>query len=161
MNEVNDYVIERKINQLNLGYAECIDADRIEEWPSWFLEDGRYLIQTRENLDKRLDGGYWMYFTNRSMIRDRVTALRHISTYNKHYYRHLVGNARIVGRDEAVYFVRASYLIVQISYEGRTECTHAGEYRDKIVFRDGTPYFKERLVVCDTFHTPSAVVYPL
>ena len=142
-------------------YADCLDSDRLEEWPELFLEDGRYVIQSRENLAAGMDGGYWMYYTSQGMMRDRVTSLRHINTFNKHYYRHLISNVKIREHDDESFHVNSNFLIVQTNFEGKFESISAGEYRDVIVMLDNKPMFKEKLVIPDTFHTASAVVYPL
>lgn len=142
-------------------YADCLDSDSLEKWPELFLENGRYLIQSRENLEARLDGGHWMYYTSQGMMRDRVTSLRHINTFNKHYYRHLISNIKISEQDDKSFHVRSNFLVVQTDFEGKFECISAGEYRDVIIMVDGKPMFKEKLVIPDTFHTASAVVYPL
>ena len=108
-----------------------------------------------------MDGGYWMYYTSQGMMRDRVTSLRHINTFNKHYYRHLISNIKISEHGDDSFYVRSNFLVVQTNFEGKFECTNAGEYRDIITIADGEPKFKEKLVIADTFHTVSAIVYPL
>ena len=152
--------ITRLIHNLLDQYADCLDSDELEKWPELFLENGKYLIQSRENLEAGMDGGYWMYYTSQGMMRDRVTSLRHINTFNKHYYRHLISNIKISEQDDG-FRVRSNFLVVQTNFEGKFECTSAGEYRDVITMADGEPKFKEKLVIADTFHTASAIVYPL
>ena len=153
--------IERLIYNLLLEYGDCLDSDDLEKWPELFLEKGKYVIQTRENIEAGLDGGYWMYYTSQGMMRDRVTSLRHINTYNKHYYRHFISNIKISEPDSGSFHARSNFLVVQSDFEGKFECIHAGEYRDVIIISDGSPKFKEKLVIPDTFHTASAIVYPL
>ena len=157
----NNASIADLIYNLMDEYADCLDSDRLEEWPELFLEDGRYLVQSRENLSAGIDGGYWMYYTSQGMMRDRVTSLRHINTFNKHYYRHLISNIKIREHDDKSFHVNSNFLVVQTSFEGKFESVSAGEYRDVIVMLDNKPMFKEKLVIPDTFHTASAVVYPL
>ncbi len=157
----NNASIEWLIHNLLNEYADCLDSDEIEKWPELFLESGKYVIQSRENLEAGLDGGYWMYYTSQGMMRDRVTSLRHINTYNKHYYRHLISNIKTDEQENGNFQVRSNFLVVQTNFEGKFECLSAGEYRDIILVRGGKPRFKEKLVIADTFHTPSAIVYPL
>ncbi len=157
----NNASIERLIHNLLNEYADCLDSDELEKWPELFLESGKYVIQSRENLEAGLDGGYWMYYTSQGMMRDRVTSLRHINTYNKHYYRHLISNIKTDEQENGNFLVRSNFLVVQTNFEGKFECLSAGEYRDIILVQGGKPRFKEKLVIADTFHTPSAIVYPL
>lgn len=153
--------IERLIYNLLSEYGDCLDSDALEKWPELFLENGKYLIQSRENIEAGMEGGYWMYYTSQGMMRDRVTSLRHINTYNKHYYRHLISNIKINEQGDGSFHTRSNFLVVQADFEGKFECTHAGEYRDVIIISEGKAKFKEKLVIPDTFHTASAIIYPL
>ncbi len=149
------------ISNLLNEYADCLNSDQLERWPELFLENGRYLIQTRENFDAGLDGGYWIYFTSQAMLRDRVTALRHITKYNKYYYRHFISNIKIEKISNTEFGVRSNFLVVMVSFEGKFDTVISGEYRDTIATAGGVLKFKEKLVIADTFHTPSSVVKPL
>ncbi len=152
---------ERLIFNLLNDYADCLDTDKLEKWPDLFLESGKYFIQSRENIEAGLDGGYWMYYTSQGMMRDRVTSLRHINTYNKHYSRHLISNIKIDKNNNDSIQVRSNFLVVQADFQGKFECLNSGEYLDVIQIQNGKPGFKEKLVIVDTFHAPSAIVYPL
>ena len=156
-----DAAIERAIIHLHYGYADCLDAGSYEEWPDFFIDEGRYVIHPRENADAGLDGGYWIYCTNKRMLRDRVLALREVNVYDIHFDRHLVSNIRILGYENDVYRVRANYLVVQTSAEGRSAVQSTGEYHDEVVWVDGLPKFKQRRVIPDTFNTDKIVAVPL
>ena len=43
-----DDAVRQGIHDLIVAYAECIDDDRLEEWPDFFVENCRYLITSRE-----------------------------------------------------------------------------------------------------------------
>jgi anthranilate 1,2-dioxygenase small subunit len=148
------------IEQLNKAYARCLDDDRLEDWPGFFVEDGRYLIQSRENRDAGLYG-YILYFENGAMMRDRVTSLRVANYYNLHTDRHLITNVDILGEAGGIFDARANYAVIQTDAEGRSELFSAGEYHDKVVFVDGAPRFKERLVLLDTANIVGLLAVPL
>lgn len=152
---------ERAVNRLNHLYTQSIDDDRLEEWPELFEEDGRYIVNPRENRDLGLDGGYWMYYTSRGMMRDRVTALRHINVFNKHYYRHILGVPFIVGEDNGVVTARTNYMLVSANFEGKGRLLSAGEYIDQFKLIDGTATFIDKEVIPDNFHTPGAIIAPI
>lgn len=160
-NVIDELLVERDIMRLNQTHGGLIDDDRLEEWPDLFTDDGKYIIQTRENLDAGLNGGYWMYHTSKQMIRDRVISLLHVNHYNKHYYRHFISNQRIVETSNDVYSVRSNFLVVQTDFEGKTESISAGEYKDKILLHNGEFKFVEKFVIADTFHLPTMVIMPL
>ena len=157
----NSTELERVVSRLNLRYGMSIDEDRLEDWPELFVEDGRYIIDPRENRDLGLDGGYWMYYTSRGMMRDRVTALRHVNVFNKHYYRHLTSETFIDSVEGDVVTARSNYLVVETNWEGKSELLSAGVYHDKIRIKDGEARFLEKVVVPDSFHTRTAIISPL
>ena len=79
-----------RVAELNAAYAAAIDADRLEEWPDFFVDDCLYKITSAEN-HKRGYGAGIIYADSRAMLRDRVTALRSANIYERQSYRHIVG----------------------------------------------------------------------
>lgn len=152
--------IERAVVDLCHRYAQCLDDDRLEEWPNFFVDDGRYLIHPRENFAAGLEG-YWLYFDNRKMLRDRVLSLRKANVYNIHQDRHLVSNIRVEAGGDGDYRVRSNYLVIQSDVEGRSRVFSAGEYRDRVAMSEGRPLFRERIVIPDTFNVEGLVAVPL
>lgn len=59
------------------------------------------------------------------------------------------------------YHVRANYMVAQTDVEGHSHIFSAGEYRYKIAMEIGTPKFKDKIVVPDTFNIdrPLAVTF--
>ena len=152
--------LEREIVALNYRYARCLDENRLDEWPEFFIEEGRYLIQPRDNLDQGLEG-YWLYFENKRMLRDRVVSLKDVNIYKIHYERRLVTNVEVTGRDGDGWLARANYLVMHTDNEGRSTLFSVGEYRDRIVRSAGALRFSERRVIVDTFVVPSHLSMPI
>ena len=152
--------LERQIVALNYRYARCLDENRLDEWPEFFTEDGRYLIQPRDNLDQGLEG-YWLYFENKRMLRDRVVSLKDVNIYKIHYERRMVTNVEVTGPDGDGWLARANYLVTHTDNEGRSTIFSVGEYRDRIVQSDGALRFRERHVIADTFVVPSHLSMPI
>jgi anthranilate 1,2-dioxygenase small subunit len=153
-------MIEEAITALNYRYARCLDENRLKEWPDFFTEDCRYLIQPRDNLEQGLEG-YWLYFEGKGMLRDRVVSLLDVNIYHIHYERRMVSNVMVVGRDGGAWLARANYLMLHTDNEGRSQIFSIGEYRDRIVEAQGTLRFAERQVIPDTFTVSSHISMPL
>src|SRR6202140_4512515 len=83
-----------RVADLNARYVDAIDADRLEAWPDFFLEDGRYRVTTAENVAQGLPLSM-IYATSRAMLRDRVAALREANVYEGQRYRHVLGTPLI------------------------------------------------------------------
>src|SRR6202158_2262939 len=107
--------IERQLAVLDLNarYVEAIDEGRLEDWPDFFLDDGKYRVTTAENVEQDLPLSL-IYATSRAMLRDRVKALREANIYEAQRYRHILGPARIESADDAILRVRTSFLVARI-----------------------------------------------
>jgi anthranilate 1,2-dioxygenase small subunit len=148
------------IAELIAAYADCIDDDRLEEWPDFFTEDCRYLVTDRESHEAGYTHGV-IYCASRGMLVDRVTSLRRVLMYEAHRYRHLVGQSRIVALDRGTAETRSNFFVARIMHDGGTSLFATGRYLDRIdVSRE--PYrFKERLVVLDSQKIDTLLVIPL
>ena len=148
------------ITDLIYGYVQCIDDDRLEEWPEMFVEDCVYKILPRENADRGLEICL-IFCDNKRMLRDRVLALREANVYNLHFDRHIVSNIRLIGEAGGVYSLQSNYLVVQTNLEGKSILFSAGKYLDKVVFDNGEAKFKEKVVIPDTYTIDNLLATPL
>jgi anthranilate 1,2-dioxygenase small subunit len=149
-----------QVVELNYRYAQCLDDNRLSDWPDFFTEEGRYLIHPRENLDAGMEG-YWLYFENKRMLRDRVVSLLEVNIYQIRRERRFVSNVMLTGRDGDAWLARANYMVVHTDNEGRSSVFSVGEYRDRIVESGAGLRFSERQVVADTFLVPSHLSMPI
>jgi len=152
--------IAEQIAVLNYRYAQAIDDRRLDDWPDFFVEDGRYLIHPRENRDRGLEG-YWIYCDSKRMMLDRVLSLKEVNLYNIHYDRHSISNVLVEDAGGGVYLARSNYTVMQTDTGGISTMFSVGEYFDQVVFIDGEPRFKEKIVVPDTFAVSPLVAIPL
>lgn len=152
--------IERALYRLQVRYVQCLDNDELEVWPTLFTEDCRYVIHPRENLNLGLDG-YWLYFDNNAMLRDRVTSLRNANLYNIHQDRHLISGMTVVDAVAGEYRVHTSYAVIQTDVEGRARIFSVGEYRDRVVETPDGFRLRERIVVPDNFNVEGMIAIPL
>lgn len=148
------------VDDLNAAYADCIDDDRIEEWPDFFVEDCRYLITSRESHRAGLRHGI-IYCASRGMLADRVMAMRRANIFEPHRYRHIVGPARIDRVEGAVAEARANFLAVRIMHDGESQLFATGRYLDRIAVGAAPFRFVERIVVLDSQKIDTLLVIPL
>ena len=66
-----DLSLRLRIDALLANYIHCIDEDRLEEWPDYFTNDGRYKVVTRENYDLGLPVAL-IYCDGTGMFKDRI-----------------------------------------------------------------------------------------
>jgi anthranilate 1,2-dioxygenase small subunit len=149
------------IDELNAAYADCIDDDRLEEWPDFFTApDCRYLITNRESHAAGLRHGV-IYCASHGMLADRVMALRRANIFEPHRYRHLIGPASLGGVEGAVAEARANFFAARIMHDGTTALFATGRYLDRIDVSAQPFRFIERIVVLDSQKIDTLLVIPL
>src|SRR6266851_1003549 len=121
-----------RLADLNARYVDAIDADRLETWPDFFLDDGRYRITTAENVAQGLPLSM-IYTTSRAMLRDRITALREANVYEGQRYRHVLGTPLIVAVDTGGVRARTAFMVARVMRTGETMLFATGCYEDRVV----------------------------
>ena len=153
-------LLRLRIVALYAEYAQTIDDDRLEDWPGFFAEDGKYRVTTRENHDSGLTLAM-MYCDGRGMMRDRVSALRQANIYEPHVYCHLTSSVRLVDGASGVIRAQANFAVIRTMQEGDQSIFACGRTYDRIVETDGRLFFKERLVVLDSRQVDTLLVIPI
>ena len=157
---MDDLAIRLGIEELIGDYIECIDEDRLEEWPELFGDPCRYLVISRANHAAGLRQGV-MYAASRGMLLDRVFSLRRANIYEPHRYRHVVGPIRVKSVEGGVAIVHSNFLAVRIMHDGTSMLFASGRYLDRIDISK-TPFrFNERVVVLDSDKIDTLLAIPL
>ena len=150
-----------RIADLNARYVDAIDADRLEAWPDFFLDDGRYRITTAENVAQGLPLSI-IYTTSRAMMRDRITALREANVYEGQHYRHVVGMPLIVAAEAGSVRARTNFMVMRVMRTGETMLFATGCYEDRVVLDgSGAAHFAEKAVVLDSRQIDTLLAIPL
>jgi 3-phenylpropionate/cinnamic acid dioxygenase small subunit len=157
---MDDAALRLGVNELVAAYADCIDDDRLEEWPSFFADTCRYLITDRESHEAGLRHGV-IYCASQGMLADRVTSLRRVLMFEAHRYRHVTGPTRILGVADGVAEARTNFIAVRIMHNGETSLFATGRYLDRIAVAAVPFRFIERLVVLDSQKIDTLLVIPL
>lgn len=145
-----------RLMRLNADYAAALDDDRLEAWPDFFVSDCLYKITSADNVRDGNEAGI-IYADSRSMLADRVLALRRANIYERQCYRHIVGLPRQTGPDAA----ETPFLVVRTMRDGRMDLFAAGRYVDRIDDSDGGLRIRERIVICDSARFDTLVAIPL
>jgi anthranilate 1,2-dioxygenase small subunit/terephthalate 1,2-dioxygenase oxygenase component beta subunit len=148
-----------RVQDLNARYVEAIDDDRLEAWPDFFVEDGRYRVTTAENVAQNLPLSM-MYATSRAMLRDRVKALRQANVYEAQRYRHIIGAPRIAVGEGGMVGARTPFTVVRIMHTGEMMIFATGCYEDRVAL-GGEPRFAEKTVILDSRVVDTLLAIPL
>ena len=149
-----------ELEALYADYTGCLDEERFEEWPNFFVEDCLYKIVPRENFERGLPLATWLC-ESKGYLLDRVTGIRKTSVYAPRRIRRIVSAIRVVGWTGDVLEARASYAAFETLLDELTRVFNVGEYRDKIVAEAGALKFREKICVFDSQLVPNSLIYPL
>lgn len=161
---MDEIKLHYRINLLNADYARCIDDDRMEEWPDFFVEDCLYKITTADNHARGRQAGL-VYADSRAMLQDRVSALREANIYERQRYRHMTGVPSVLGTQGEgpglEVRVEVPFMVTRIMRDGSMDVFATGRYLDCVVEEGGRLKFRERLAVCDSNRFDTLVALPL
>ncbi len=154
--EVN---LQLSVERLHARYAHALDADRLEDWPQLFTENGSYRVTTAENEARGLPLPV-LYAEGRPMLRDRVASLRHANIYEPQRYRHMVSAVVVERLDEATAKSVANFLVIRVMEGGDTLLFASGRYVDRVALAP-EPRYAERVVICDSRRFDTLLAIPL
>ena len=152
--------LKLQIQDLNARYVQAIDDNKLEAWPDFFTEQGRYRVTTAENFERDLPLAM-IYATSRAMLRDRVRSLRDANVYEAQRYRHIVGSPLIAPGEGGVVEAQTSFIVARIMHTGETVLFATGRYRDHVVLDGGEARFAEKIVILDSRLIDTLLAIPL
>ena len=156
-----DEVVRRlELEALYADYADCLDNDRLEDWPDFFTEDCAYRVTSAENFEAGLPLGI-IYATSRNMLVDRVMALRKANIYEPQRYRHLIANIRIKQAEATAIDLAANFLVVRTMQDGAMMVFAAGRYVDRVVRVGDAWKFARKDAVLDSRQIDTLLAIPI
>src|SRR6266516_1027040 len=157
---LNSRDMRLELEELYAAYAACLDEERFEEWPEFFVEHCVYKIIPRENFERGLPLATWLC-ESKGYLADRVTAIRKTAVYAPRTMRRMVSGVRVLGWKEGVLEVRANYVALETLLDEFTRAFNPGQSRDTLVVEEGRLKFKDKLCIFDSLLVPNSLIYPL
>lgn len=157
---VEALLLQMQVDQLNAAYAAALDEKRFDDWPEFFVEDGRYKLQARENFDRGLPLGL-MALESRGMMKDRVYGITQTIYHGPYYTRHLVSPARVLSDDEGVIRAQANYAVFRTRPGDSSEVYNVGRYIDELERTKAGLRLRSRLCVYDSEMVLNSLIYPI
>ncbi|MCJ0762608.1 aromatic-ring-hydroxylating dioxygenase subunit beta [Variovorax terrae] len=149
-----------EVDQLNAAYAAALDGQRFEDWPGFFVPEGRYTVQARENFDRGLPLAL-MALESQGMMKDRVYGVTQTIYHGPYYMRHVVSPARMLAVEGGVIRAEANYAVFRTRPGGVSEVYNVGRYIDEIVQTPEGMKFRSRLCVYDSEMVLNSLIYPI
>jgi salicylate 5-hydroxylase small subunit len=149
---------------LNLysDYAMVCDSAEWEKWPEFFMEDGTYRLQPRENFEQGMPLCL-LALESKAMIKDRVYGVKETLYHDPYYQRHIVGTPRLLSitADGQRIHAEANYTVIRTKFDGDSTILSVGYYHDDIVRTPDGLKFQSRLCVYDSEMIANSIIYPI
>jgi anthranilate 1,2-dioxygenase small subunit len=142
------------------AYARCIDDLAGHGWPDFFDDECLYVVTTAENHREGLQAGL-IYADSKGMLKDRIAALNEANIFERHSYRHILGQPLISRVEEDCIWAETAFMVARIMRTGETTLFATGRYLDCYVVAAGKVLIRERRVVCDSNRIDTLLAFPL
>lgn len=153
-------LVQLEIDQLNAAYAAALDERRFDDWPRFFLEDGRYTVQARENFDRKLPLAL-IALESQGMMKDRVYGITQTIYHGPYYTRHVLSPAQLLGEEGGRIRAQAHYAVFRTRPGDASEVYNVGRYIDEIVRTPDGLKFASRTCVYDSEMVLNSLIYPI
>lgn len=152
--------LQHEIDRLNAAYAAALDEKRFDDWPEFFLDEGSYTVQARENFDRGLPLAL-MSLESKGMMKDRVYGVTQTIYHAPYYTRHVVSPAVIVSSEGGTVRAQANYAVFRTRPGGVSEVYNVGRYVDELKRTGGALKLSRRLCVYDSEMVLNSLIYPV
>lgn len=153
-------LLQHRIDRLNADCAAALDEQRFDDWPHFFVADGRYTVQARENFDRGLPLAL-IDLESQAMMRDRVYGVTQTIYHGPYHTRHVLSPARLLGQAEGVIEAQTHYAVFRTRPAGASEVYNVGRYIDSIVDTPEGLRFQSRRCVYDSELVLNSLIYPI
>jgi salicylate 5-hydroxylase small subunit len=158
---VEGLLLQLEIDQLNAAYAAALDERRFDDWPAFFLEDGHYKVQARENFDRKLPLAL-IALESRGMMKDRVYGITQTIYHGPYYTRHVVSPAQLLGAGgNGRIRAQTHYAVFRTRPGDASEVYNVGRYIDEIERTPAGLKLASRTCVYDSEMVLNSLIYPI
>ena len=153
-------LLQLEIDQLNAAYAAALDEKRFDDWPGFFLEDGNYTVQARENHDRGLPLAL-IALESQGMLKDRVYGITQTIYHGPYYTRHVLSPAQLLGQEGNLIRAQTHYAVFRTRPGDASEVYNVGRYLDELQRTGDGLKFRRRLCVYDSEMILNSMIYPI
>ena len=153
-------LLQLEIDQRNAAYAAALDERRFDDWPQFFLAEGTYKVQARENHERGLPLAL-IALESQGMMKDRVYGITHTIYHAPYYTRHVVSPAQVLEAGGARIRAQANYAVFRTRPGDASEVYNVGRYIDEIERTPQGLRFASRTCVYDSEMVLNSLMYPI
>lgn len=148
------------IGMVQAKYVYAIDDGDFYDWPKFFTDECFYLVTSADNFAQGLEAGL-MWLDSKAMLNDRILSLLEANVYERHSYRHIIGQPNISSIEGDEVESETSFMVARITREGPTDLFATGRYVDRYKVTDEDAKIMKRIVVLDSGYIDTLLGFPL
>ncbi|WP_298500973.1 aromatic-ring-hydroxylating dioxygenase subunit beta [uncultured Maritimibacter sp.] len=148
------------ISAAQARYVREIDDGDCTAWPNFFVDDCFYTITSADNYAQNLEAGL-VWLDSKDMLRDRILSLLEANVYERHSYRHMIGQPFVGELEGDEVDSEASFMVARITREGPTDLFATGRYIDRYRIAGDEAKIVSRTVVLDSNQIDTLLGFPL
>lgn len=153
-------MLQLELDQLNAAYAAALDERRFDDWPEFFVDEGSYKVQARENFDRGLPLAL-MALESKGMMKDRVYGITQTIYHAPYYTRHVVSPAMVLEAGAERIRAQTHYAVFRTRPGDVSEVYNVGRYIDEVVRTGSGLRLASRLCVYDSEMVLNSLIYPV
>lgn len=146
--------------QRQVRYVHTIDDGNCVEWPEFLVDDCFYMVTSADNYTQNLEVGI-IWLDSKAMLHDRILSLFEANVYERHAYRHLIGQPFVTSVEGDEVECQSSFMVARITRERPTMLIATGHYIDRWRLSGDTPLIVKRIVVLDSGRIDTLLGFPL
>jgi len=168
------WALQQEINDINAQYAQALDQKELDAWPNFFIEQGRYQIQARENFERSLPLSL-MDLESQGMMKDRIYGVSQTIFHAPYYTRHIIGQALVLGSttaqslqqshtlpsEQLLWVSHSNYAVFRTKPGSVSEVFNVGQYNDLWLPTPGGLKLAWRRCVYDSELILNSLIYPI
>lgn len=155
------------VDQFNVAYAAVLDQQQFDQWPGFFLPQGFYQVQSRENFERQLPLA-WLALEGQGMLRDRVYGITQTIYHAPYTMRHVLSPARLAlphpeaaAEQQTVVQAETAFAVFRNRPGQVGEVYSVGRYLDAFVATGEGLRLQSRRCIVDGDTVLNSLIYPL
>ena len=167
--------LQLEINHLNAQYARALDEKDFEQWPEFFIHEGRYTVRSRENHERGLPLAL-IDLESQGMMRDRIFGVTQTIFHAPYYTRHVVSSTLVLGStptasvlppvqslslEPTLWVSSTSYGVFRTKPTQNSEVFNVGQYWDHWTRTPGGLKLVSRVCIYDSEMVLNSFIYPI
>ncbi len=164
-----------ELNHLNAQYARALDEKDFDQWPEFFIPEGRYTVRSRENHERGLPLAL-IDLESQGMMRDRIFGVTQTIFHAPYYTRHVVSSTLVLGStptasvlppvqslslEPTLWVSSTSYGVFRTKPTQNSEVFNVGQYWDHWTRTPGGLKLVSRVCIYDSEMVLNSFIYPI